>query len=60
MAAKQPTSVSLTDEQRKAIKEAQKKLSRDGISPSQGDVIRAALGLGLPILVDGTGGQADR
>lgn len=49
MAAKQPTSISLSDEQRKAISDAQKKLERDGIRPSRNDVMRAVMALGLSI-----------
>jgi hypothetical protein len=53
MAAKQPTSVSLTAEQREAIKEAQQRLAKSGIKPSMGDVMRASMDLGLPLLVEG-------
>lgn len=51
MATKQPTSISLSDEQRRAITDAQEKLTRDGIRPSRNDVMRAAMALGLPLLV---------
>ena len=58
MAAKQPTSINLSDEQRNAITEAQQKLTHNGIQPSRNDVMRAALKLGLPLLVASATGKA--
>lgn len=54
MATKQPTSISLTAEQRQAIKDAQDRLAkRDGELPSRNRVVREALSIGLPRVGNG-------